>query len=68
MPDQNVSVVGLGYIGLPTSILMATKGLRVRGMDINEKVVSDCNAAKLTIVEPGLHLRHTAKYMKQKST
>lgn len=51
-PD--VTVVGLGYIGLPTSALIANSGLIVNGVDISQKVVSSINAGSVHIVEPGL--------------
>lgn len=52
--DQKVCVIGLGYIGLPTASLLATKGFKVHGVDINPEIVSKINAGKIHIVEPGL--------------
>lgn len=46
--------MGLGYIGLPTSIIAAENGVEVTGVDINPSVVEMTNAGKLHIVEPGL--------------
>lgn len=46
--------MGLGYIGLPTAIIAAAHGIRVRGVDINPDVVDMTNAGRLHIVEPGL--------------
>jgi len=46
--------MGLGYIGLPTSIIAAANGVQVCGVDINEKVVELTNQGQLHIVEPGL--------------
>jgi len=54
MSNFDVSVVGLGYIGLPTAALIASKGLSVRGVDINEEVVDIINQGKIHIVEPDL--------------
>ncbi|MCK4922874.1 MAG: UDP-N-acetyl-D-mannosamine dehydrogenase [Bacteroidales bacterium] len=56
MDKENLSVtmIGLGYIGLPTSVLIASKGIRVNGMDINKEVVSSLNHGKIHIVEPDL--------------
>ena len=34
---KNVSIVGLGYVGLPTSLLCAEKGFRVKGLDVDRK-------------------------------
>jgi len=49
-----VTTLGLGYIGLPTSALMASNGLSVSGVDISQKVVDTINAGKIHIVEPDL--------------
>jgi UDP-N-acetyl-D-mannosaminuronic acid dehydrogenase len=49
-----VNVIGLGYIGLPTASLMATKGLSVLGVDLKENVVKTINEGKVHIVEPDL--------------
>ena len=49
-----VVTVGLGYIGLPTSALIASKGTKVLGVDINEHVVNTINKGKIHIVEPEL--------------
>lgn len=46
--------MGLGYIGLPTSIIAAKHGIDVIGVDINEKVVDVTNQGKLHIIEPGM--------------
>ena len=49
-----VVTVGLGYIGLPTSALIASNETSVLGVDINQKVVDTINAGKIHIVEPEL--------------
>lgn len=46
--------MGLGYIGLPTSIIAAKHGVQVLGVDINPKVVEMTNRGKLHIIEPGM--------------
>lgn len=46
--------MGLGYIGLPTSIIAAIHGIRIAGVDVNERVVEKTNAGELHIIEPGL--------------
>ena len=51
---RNICVVGLGYIGLPTAVLIASKGMRVYGVDIEEKVVKHVNQGFLRFNEPGL--------------
>lgn len=50
----HISIVGLGYIGLPTAALFAARGHRVTGVDINPIVVDTVNAGKTHIVEPEL--------------
>lgn len=52
--EKSVSVIGLGYIGLPTAALLASKGYMVKGMDINEHVVETINKGEIHIVEPDL--------------
>ncbi len=53
---MNIEVVtiGLGYIGLPTSALIASHGTNVLGVDINQSVVDTINQGKIHIVEPDL--------------
>ena len=52
--EKSVSVIGLGYIGLPTAALLASKGYMVKGMDINEHAVETINKGDIHIVEPDL--------------
>lgn len=47
-------MMGLGYIGLPTAALIASKGLNVTGVDISKGVVNTINEGKIHIVEPDL--------------
>ena len=49
-----VVIIGLGYIGLPTSALIASNGTNVLGVDINQFVVDTINQGKIHIVEPDL--------------
>ncbi len=51
---KKICIVGLGYIGLPTAAMFASKGFTVVGADISEKVVDELNRGKITIEEPGL--------------
>lgn len=51
-----ICVMGLGYIGLPTSAMFATHGCRVVGVDVNEKVVDALNKGEITIEEPYLDI------------
>lgn len=53
---ENICVVGLGYIGLPTASLLATKGYKVHGVDVSPKVVETINRGNIHIVEPGLDI------------
>ena len=52
--NPEVVTIGLGYIGLPTSALIASHGTNVLGVDINKKVVDTINQGKIHIVEPHL--------------
>ena len=49
-----VSVIGLGYIGLPTALMLASHGVAVIGTDYNEQLVATLNAGKTTFIEKGL--------------
>ena len=50
----NCCVIGLGYIGLPTAALFAKNGVKVLGVDTNEKIVEIINSGKIHIEEPDL--------------
>ena len=49
-----VNVIGLGYIGLPTALMMASHGVEVIGTDYNAELVATLNAGKTTFKEDGL--------------
>lgn len=49
-----INVIGLGYIGLPTALMMASHGLEVVGTDYNEELVSTLNSGRTTFKEKGL--------------
>lgn len=49
-----VNVIGLGYIGLPTALMMASHGVEVIGTDYNAELVATLNAGKTTFKEKGL--------------
>lgn len=49
-----INVIGLGYIGLPTALMMASHGVQVIGTDYNEELVSTLKAGKTTFKEKGL--------------
>lgn len=51
---KKISVLGLGYVGLPSAAIFAEAGLQVIGVDINERAVDIINSGRAHIVEPGL--------------
>ena len=51
-PFETVCVIGLGYIGLPTAAFMASKGINVIGVDVNERYVEQINAGQVPFFEP----------------
>lgn len=51
---RKICVVGLGYIGLPTASLLATKGFHVKGVDTNPRIVNSLNEGEVIIQEPSL--------------
>ena len=51
---KKVCVIGLGYIGLPTSALLASNGYYVAGVDVKDSTINIVNQGKVHIVEPGL--------------
>ncbi|TQE42403.1 UDP-N-acetyl-D-mannosamine dehydrogenase [Corynebacterium phoceense] len=54
MSNLHVAFVGLGYIGLPTAVVLANSGVNVTGIDVNAANVERINRGEVTIVEPGL--------------
>lgn len=53
---KKIVVMGLGYIGLPTASLLATKGHQVLGVDVNPQAVETINKGEIHIIEPGLDI------------
>ena len=53
---SRVSVIGLGYIGLPTAAVIASRGVDVLGVDVSEHAVNTINQGKIHIVEPDLDM------------
>jgi len=51
-----VSIIGLGYIGLPTAAVLASKGVKVVGVDVNQHAVDTINQGKIHIIEPELDI------------
>ncbi len=54
---RKISVIGLGYIGLPTATMFAGNGLEVVGIDTNRVIVDRVNEGKVHIIEPDLEDR-----------
>ena len=55
MPEfQKVVVIGLGYIGLPTAALIASRGMQVVGVDTNPDIVKTVASGAIHIAEPDL--------------
>lgn len=52
--DKKILVIGLGYIGLPTAALLASRGYDVHGVDIVQSTVDTINRGEIHIVEPEL--------------
>jgi len=53
---KTISVIGLGYIGLPTAAVFASRGIDVIGVDVSEKTVNTINEGRVHIVEPDLDI------------
>ncbi|WP_040671379.1 UDP-N-acetyl-D-mannosamine dehydrogenase [Rhodobacter ferrooxidans] len=51
---NTISVIGLGYIGLPTAAMFASRRIRVVGVDVNPHTVKTINLGRIHIVEPDL--------------
>lgn len=56
MEFKRVSVVGLGYIGLPTAAVIASRGIKVIGVDVSQHAVDTINSGNVHIVEPDLDI------------
>lgn len=56
MAFETISVIGLGYIGLPTAAVFASRKKKVIGVDVNSKTVEIINQGKVHIVEPDLDI------------
>jgi UDP-N-acetyl-D-mannosaminuronic acid dehydrogenase len=52
---RSICIIGLGYIGLPTAALLATRGYEVHGVDVNQEAVKKINNGEAHIYEPGLN-------------
>lgn len=54
MSFDTISVIGLGYIGLPTAAAFASRNKKVIGVDVNQRAVDTINRGEIHIVEPDL--------------
>lgn len=68
MTFKKISVIGLGYIGLPTAAMFASRKIKVIGVDVNQYAVDTINRGEIHIVEPELdmlvHASVTEGYLK----
>ena len=56
MSFETISIVGLGYIGLPTAAVFASRKKKVIGVDVNQNAVDTINRGQIHIVEPDLDM------------
>ncbi len=56
LPFETISIVGLGYIGLPTAAVFASRKVKVIGVDVNQHAVDTINRGQIHIVEPDLDM------------
>lgn len=56
MNFDTISVIGLGYIGLPTAAVIASRRKKVIGVDVNQQAVDTINRGEIHIVEPELDI------------
>ena len=56
MNSKTISIIGLGYIGLPTAAVFASRKLKVIGVDVNQQAVDTINRGQIHIVEPDLDM------------
>jgi len=56
LPFKTISIVGLGYIGLPTAAVFASRKIKVIGVDVNQRAVDTINRGQIHIVEPDLDM------------
>ena len=72
MSFDTISMIGLGYIGLPTAAVFASRRKKVIGVDIDQKAVDTINRGEIHIVEPELdmvvHAAVTEGYLRATTT
>jgi len=72
MQSKTISIIGLGYIGLPTAAIFASRKFKVIGVDVNQRAVDTINRGEIHIVEPDLdmvvHAAVTEGYLRATTT
>lgn len=72
LPFPKISVIGLGYIGLPTAAMFASRKVKVVGVDVNPRAVETINRGEIHFVEPDLdiavHAAVTEGYLRATTT
>ncbi len=71
-PFNSIAIIGLGYIGLPTAAVFASRKVKVIGVDVNQHAVETINRGEIHIVEPDLdmvvHAAVTEGYLRATTT
>ena len=65
---EKICVLGLGYVGLPTASIFATKGFDVLGVDVRSEIVDGINRGEIHISEPGLDVLVKSAVLSEKLT
>ncbi len=65
---EKICVIGLGYIGFPTAVMLANNSWQVIGVDIDEDVVNKLNRGEIHIGEPDLHMMAKSLLEKKRIT
>jgi len=66
--DNGIAVLGLGYIGLPTSAAIAMRGVLVKGVDVDPATVAAINEGRVPIVDPDLDVAVAGAHARGKLT
>ena len=65
---KKVCVIGLGYVGLPTAILLSSKNIIVNGYDVNKKIVNNINKQLIKFNEKNLNILYKSNIVKRNLT